>query len=66
MLVIRILRRIAPRETNVDRARRLINVLHALHDPRALSDLSLHRSRRDVDEPQMIPSIALTHPQQLA
>src|SRR5690606_38979368 len=43
----------------------LVDVLHAAHDPAALSDLPHRRAAGDVIQPQMIPAVALAHPQQL-
>ena len=65
MRVIGILQRIAAHQRDVDRSRGVINMMHSTHNPFALRQLSLHRARCDINHIQMIPSIALAHPQQL-
>ena len=43
-----------------------IHLVHPAHSPRASCDLILHLARGGVVEPEMIPAIALGHPDQLA
>ncbi len=66
MQVIRILRRVAAHQRDVDRARLLVDMLDAAHVPRALGHAALDLTRRDIDELDVVPPAALGHPQELA
>ena len=66
MHLVRILRGVAAHQREIDRARLLVDRVHAPHDPRAFGDGALDLARRDIDEHDVVPAAALGHPEQFA
>ena len=62
---VRILLLVHPRGAEIDLARLLVHLRHAAHHPLALRDLVLHRAIRPVIEIEVVPAVALRHPDHL-